>query len=195
MKRIVTPSQTVGPYYKIGFGPIPALTGPEIPGERVTITGRLLDGGGDPVPDGMLETWQANDRGKYAHPEDWQDKQVTPGFTGFGRWIPAQDGTFHIATIRPGPVPYPGTDPDAGSRTEQRPHLVVTVFARGLLKHLITRIYFQDDPRLARDPVLRRVKDETRRATLIAQPAGGQPGAYRWDVRLQGPGETVFFDV
>jgi protocatechuate 3,4-dioxygenase alpha subunit len=172
MKRIVTPSQTVGPYYKIGFGPIPALSGPDIPGDRITVTGRLLDGNGDPVPDGMLETWQANHRGKYAHPEDWQDKQV-----------------------RPGTVPYPGTDAAASGRAQQRPHLVVMVFARGLLKHLITRIYFQDDPKLARDPVLRRVKEEARRATLIAQPEAGQPGAYRWDVRLQGPGETVFFDV
>lgn len=195
MKRIVTPSQTVGPYYRIGFGPVPALTRPDIPGERVTITGRLLDGHGDPVPDGMLETWQANARGKYDHPEDWQDKQTTPGFSGFGRWIPGKDGTFVIETIRPGSVPYPGTDPNGRGRKEQAPHLVVTVFSRGLLKHLITRVYFEDDPALAKDPVLRLVKDEARRQTLIAKRNSAQPGAYHWDVRLQGPGETVFFDV
>jgi protocatechuate 3,4-dioxygenase alpha subunit len=195
MKRIVTPSQTVGPYYRIGFGPVPALTRPDIPGERITVTGRLLDGNGDPVPDGMLETWQANARGKYDHPEDWQDKQTTPGFSGFGRWIPAKDGTFVIATIRPGAVPYPGTDPQGRGRRVQAPHLVVTVFARGLLKHLVTRVYFEDDPALAQDPVLRLVKDDARRQTLIAKRNGGQPGAYQWDVRLQGPGETVFFDV
>jgi protocatechuate 3,4-dioxygenase alpha subunit len=194
VRGIVTPSQTVGPYYRLGFGPIPALKGAEIPGERVTITGRLLDGDGAPVPDGMLETWQANARGKYDHPEDWQDKQTTPGFSGFGRWIPTKDGTFHIETLRPGAVPYPGTDSEKRG-TEQAPHLVVTVFSRGLLKHLITRIYFEGDPMLAGDPVLKLVKDGARRDTLIAKADPAQPGAYRWDVRLQGVGETVFFDV
>ena len=192
--RIVTPSQTVGPYYRLGFGPIPAVSGPQIPGERVTIVGRLLDGDGAPIPDGMLETWQANARGKYDHPEDWQDKQTTPGFSGFGRWIPAKDGTFRIETLRPGAVPYPGTDSERRGQA-QAPHLIVTVFSRGLLKHVITRIYFEGDPMLGSDPVLKLVKDAARRDTLIAKADPANPGTYRWDVRLQGAGETVFFDI
>jgi protocatechuate 3,4-dioxygenase alpha subunit len=86
-------------------------------------------------------------------------------------------------------------DPGNRDGREQAPHLVVTVFARGLLKHLYTRIYFQDDPAVAADPVLGLVKDRARRETLIAKPDPGQPGLYRWDLRLQGAGETVFFDV
>lgn len=196
MKRIVTPSQTVGPYFHIGFREIPPLASADIPGERIAIRGRLLDGNGAAIPDGMLETWQANSRGKYAHPEDWQDQQTTAGFTGFGRVITRNDGTFRIETIRPGAVPWPGTDPARGpGGRKQAPHLVVSVFARGVLKHLVTRVYFADDPRTARDPVLLRIKDAARRATLLAQPEAGQGGAYRWDVVLQGPGETVFFDV
>jgi len=92
-------------------------------------------------------------------------------------------------------VPFPGTDSGKKKGKQQAPHLVVTVFARGLLKHLYTRIYFQDDPTLANDPVLKLVRDDARRGTLIAKPDPGQPGLFRWDLRLQGPGETVFFDV
>lgn len=196
MKRIVTPSQTVGPYFHIGFRPIAPLQSADIPGERVAIRGRVVDGNGDPVSDGMLETWQANSRGKYAHPEDWQDKQTTPGFTGFGRIITGKDGSFRIDTIRPGAVPWPGTDSSKGTGgRQQAPHIVVTFFARGLLKHLITRIYFGDDPQIARDPVLLRIKDPARRGTLLARREAGHDNNYRWDIVLQGAGETVFFDV
>ena len=193
--RIVTPSQTVGPYLRLGFGQIPAVTRADIPGDRVAIAGRMLDGNGDPVPDGLIETWQANARGKYDHPEDWQDKQTTPGFHGFGRWVTQKDGSFRIETIRPGAVPYPGVDADNRNGKQQAPHLVATVFARGLLKHLFTRIYFQGDPALGSDPVLALVRDARRRETLIAKVDPAQPGLYRWDLRLQGAGETVFFDV
>ena len=196
MKRIVTPSQTVGPYFHIGFRPIPPLASAGIPGERITVRGRVLDGRGEPVPDGMLETWQANSRGKYAHPDDWQDKQTTPGFTGFGRIITGKDGGFRIDTIRPGAVPWPGTDSARGiGGRRQAPHIVVSFFARGLLKHLVTRVYFGDDPQIGRDPVLLRIEDPARRGTLLARREAGQSGAYRWDIVLQGSGETVFFDV
>jgi protocatechuate 3,4-dioxygenase, alpha subunit len=192
--HIVTPSQTVGPFFAVGFGAIPPLSSADIPGERVTVTGRLLDGAGAPIPDGMLEIWQANPRGKYAHPEDWQDKQITPGFTGYGRMLTDKEGTFRFETLRPGAVPWPGTDSRAGERNGvQAPHIVVAVFSRGLLKHLFTRIYFGDDPQVAADPVLALVKDPARRQTLVAKPE--QSGHYRWDIVLQGPGETVFFDV
>ena len=187
MKRIVTPSQTVGPYLKIGLEEIAPLGGQDIPGERITISGRLSDGEGNGVNDSMIETWQANARGKYAHPEDFQDKQTTPGFTGFGRVWTNPEGGFRFETIKPGPVPW-------NDSANQAPHIVVAVFARGLLRHLVTRIYFKDDPLLVDDPVLKTVKDAARRETLLAVPDSGSPGAYHWDIVLQGPRETVFFD-
>ena len=193
MKRIVTPSQTVGPYLKIGLEEIAPLGRQDVPGERITISGRLLDGEGNAVNDGMIETWQANARGKYAHPEDFQDKQTTPGFTGFGRVWTDPEGGFRVETIKPGPVPWNNAVPRNDSAT-QAPHIVVSVFARGLLKHLVTRIYFKDDPLLANDPVLKTVTDAARRETLLAVPFSGSPGAYHWDIVLQGPRETVFFD-
>ena len=205
MKRIVTPSQTVGPYIRIGLEEITPLAGQDIPGERITISGRLLDGEGNGVNDGMIETWQANARGKYAHLEDFQDKQTTPGFTGFGRVWTNSEGGFRFETIKPGAVQFNDVAPwnDAGpwndvapwkNSDKQAPHIVVSVFARGLLKHLVTRIYFKDDPLLADDPVLKRVKDAARRETLLAVPDSGNPGTYLWDIVLQGVGETVFFD-
>ena len=205
MKRIVTPSQTVGPYLKMVLEEVAPLGSQDVPGERITITGRLLDGEGKGVNDGMIETWQANARGKYAHPEDFQDKQTTPGFTGFGRVWTDPEGGFRFETIKPGPVPWNDVAPwnDAGpwkdtaprnNSDNQAPHIVVSVFARGLLKHLVTRIYFQDDPLLADDPVLKSVKVAARRETLLAVPDSGNPGAYLWDIVLQGPRETVFFD-
>lgn len=196
MKRIVTPSQTIGPYLHLGLPPVQPLAGGDIPGERITLRGRVLDGHGEPVSDGLLETWQANDRGKYAHPDDWQDKQTTPGFTGFGRVYTGTDGGFRIDTIRPGAVPWPGTDSAEGSGgRQQAPHIVVCFFARGLLRHVVTRVYFGDDPATADDPVLERIGDAARRATLLAQPDGGTGGSYTWDIVLQGANETVFFDV
>ena len=187
MKRIVTASQTVGPFFRGGMALVAPLGAGGIPGERIVIGGRLLDAAGAGVSDGVVETWQANSRGKYAHPADGQDKQTTPGFTGFGRTFTGADGAFRIETIRPGAVPWL----QAG---QQAPHLNVLVFARGLLRHLVTRVYFQDDPLLAADPVLRLVRDAPRRETLIARQDGSRPGGYRWDIVLQGARETVFFD-
>lgn len=193
MKSIVTPSQTVGPFLKIVLEEVAPLAGQDIPGERITISGRLLDGEGKGVNDGMIETWQANARGKYAHPEDFQDKQTTPGFTGFGRVWTDPEGGFRFETIKPGPVPWNNSVPRNNS-ANQAPHIVVSIFARGLLKHLVTRIYFQGDPLLADDPVLKTMKEAARRETLLAVPDSGNPGAYLWDIVLQGPRETVFFD-
>ncbi len=193
MKSIVTPSQTVGPYLKMVLEEVAPLARQDIPGERVTISGRLLDGEGKGVGDGMIETWQANARGKYAHPEDFQDKQTTPGFTGFGRVWTNPEGGFRFETIKPGAVPWNNSVPRNNS-ANQAPHIVVSVFARGLLKHLVTRIYFQGDPLLADDPVLKTMKEAARRETLLAVPDSGNPGAYLWDIVLQGPRETVFFD-
>jgi protocatechuate 3,4-dioxygenase alpha subunit len=157
-----------------------------VEGERVAIRGRVLDGDGQPVVDALIEIWQADAHGRYAHPEDTQEKPRSPGFKGFGRVETEVSGAFGLTTIKPGPVPGPG-------ETMQAPHLVVMVFMRGLLKHLLTRMYFPDEPANAQDPVLHLVPPE-RRATVIARKAAGEQGVLEWDVILQGDEETVFFD-
>jgi protocatechuate 3,4-dioxygenase alpha subunit len=181
-----TTSQTVGPYFKIGLEWLHRenLVGERVSGERVTIQGRVLDADGLPVPDAMLEIWQANAHGKYDHPDDKRDKPLEPGFKGFGRIPVNAEGVFRFFTIKPGAVPGPGG-------REQAPHIVVSIFMRGLLRRLVTRIYFPDDPRNDVDPILERVPPE-RRSTLIAKKSAG---TFAWNVVLQGPEETVFFDV
>jgi protocatechuate 3,4-dioxygenase alpha subunit len=137
----------------------------------------------------VLEVWQADARGRYAHPEDTQDKPRDAAFAGHGRIHTDADGRFRLATIKPGPVPGPGG-------TVQAPHLAVSLLARGLMKRLVTRVYFPDEPGNATDYVLNLV-GPARRPTLIAQkgdPAGGRGSDLRWDVVLQGTQETVFFD-
>lgn len=182
-----TTSQTVGPFFQIGFQRLCCadLSAPGVAGEKIVLEGAVLDGDGVPVPDAVLEIWQANAHGKYAHPEDSQDKPIEPAFKGFGRIATDASGRFRFATIKPGAVP-------GLHGTTQAPHLQVSVFMRGLLKRLVTRVYFPDDPRHANDPVLELV-DPARRATLIAKVAPGA-GSLHWDVILQGPDETVFFD-
>ena len=188
MSLITTSSQTVGPYLQIGFAALARedLAPAGVSGERISLRGRVLDGDGRPVNDGVVEIWQANAQGKYAHPEDAQDQAVEAGFRGFGRSLTKSDGGFRFATIKPGPVPGPGG-------AMQAPHLAVTVFMRGLLKHLITRVYFPDEPANAGDPVLMLVPAE-RRSTLIARRAAGERGTLEWDIVIQGGNETVFFD-
>jgi protocatechuate 3,4-dioxygenase alpha subunit len=178
--------QTVGPYLHIGLDWLNTrnIAGPGIKGERVTIEGRLLDGGGVGVNDGLIEIWQANSHGKYAHPEDEQKKPLERGFRGFGRIPTDSNGGFRFSTIKPGRVPGPGGK-------LQAPHLVVSVFMRGMLKHLATRIYFPEDPANAEDPILKLVP-ASRRPTLVARKKG--KSALAWDVILQGKNETVFFD-
>ena len=188
MPGIVTPSQTVGPFLRLGLSDLNTtdLTRKASGGgERITIAGSVLDGDRQPVPDAMLDIWQANVHGKYAHPDDSQVKPLDPGFSGFGRIPTDAAGTFRFTTIKPGPVPGRGN-------TLQAPHILVALFMRGLLRHLYTRIYFSDSPGNAADPVLALVDDARRRETLIAKRQPGS-GEYRWDVILQGDGETVFF--
>ena len=193
MRLIPTGSQTAGPFFRFGldhpeWGDLTA--GGTAQGEKIRIEGRVLDGDKAPVPDALLEIWQANAAGRYAHPEDRQQKPLDPNFRGFGRCASDKDGRFRFVTIKPGAVPGRGNAPQA-------PHINVCVFARGLLKQVTTRMYFPDDALNKTDPVLGLVKDGARRKTLIGQPAG-QDGAirlYRFDVVLQGEGETVFFDV
>jgi protocatechuate 3,4-dioxygenase, alpha subunit len=188
MSRQATTSQTVGPFFSIGLCTAikKDLVGTGTSGERVTITGQVFDGDGKPVPDAILEIWQANAFGKYAHPEDQQDKPVEASFSGYGR-IPSDDeGKFRFTTIKPGQVP------DLDGKL-QAPHIVVSVFARGLLRRLVTRIYFPDEPANAADFALNLV-EPSRRETLIAKKVAGVNGALKWDVILQGSGETAFFD-
>ncbi len=185
----LTPSQTVGPFLAIG---LPWPDGPFVvpdgtPG-AVSISGRVLDGAGEPVPDALVETWQAAPDGTFAHPDDPRGPGPA-GFRGFGRCPTGGDGGYRIITLRPGPVPAPGGGTEA-------PHLDVSVFARGLLDRVVTRIYFPDEEAAnGADPVLAAIPGD-RRATLIAaaDPAAGE-GAFRFDIRLQGGRETVFFDV
>jgi protocatechuate 3,4-dioxygenase alpha subunit len=149
------------------------------------VAGRVLDGDGKPVPDALLEIWQANSHGKYAHPEDNQNKPLERGFQGYGRIGVDENGRFMFATIKPGVVP--GADGKM-----QAPHIAVSVFARGLMLRLVTRIYFPEEAANANDDVLNLV-EPARRKTLIARKSSVR-GALEWDVILQGHGETVFFD-
>ena len=192
MALIPTASQTIGPFYAVGLDrpELADLThGGKALGETIIVEGEVRDGDGAGVSDAMLEIWQANAAGKYDHAEDRQEKPRDPNFTGFGRAFTDKAGRYRFTTIRPGAVPGRGN-------ALQAPHILMTVFARGLLKHLVTRIYFAD---LAAandaDPVLGKIGDEAARRSLFAAPLPGATPRYRFDVVLQGAGETAFFDV
>ena len=181
-------SQTIGPFFAIGLTRLKQdnLVGEGVSGERVTIAGRMFDGDGAPVPDGLVEIWQANAHGKYAHPEDDQNKSVETGFKGYGRVMTDDQGKFQLTTIKPGSVPAP-------DGKTQAPHIAVSVFARGLERRLVTRIYFPDEPSNSSDFALNLVEPQ-RRETLIARKVADKSGMLEWNIILQGPGETVFFD-
>ncbi|GAA4530548.1 protocatechuate 3,4-dioxygenase subunit alpha [Amycolatopsis samaneae] len=176
-----TPSQTVGPYLSIG---LPWEDGPYVVPEgtpgAVWIRGTVFDGVGEPIPDAMIETWQADPEGRFDHPDDPRGA-VSSGFRGFGRCPTDPTGGYGILTVLPGAVP--GAD-----GAEQAPHIDVSVFARGLLHRVTTRIYFADRDNTA-DPVLATVPEDRRHTLIAAKTADG----YRFDVRLQGDDETVFF--
>jgi protocatechuate 3,4-dioxygenase alpha subunit len=182
-----TPSATVGPYLAIGLswedGPSAVAEG--TPG-AIWLRGRLTDGNGDVVPDGLVETWQADPEGRFDHPDDPRGRSSYPGFRGFGRSMTVEGGEYAVRTLKPGRVP----DGDGGL---QAPHVDVSVFARGMLDRVVTRIYFADEAQAnAEDAVLRSLPDDASRQTLIAQPT---EDGYRLDIALQGDTETVFFAV
>ncbi len=183
----LTPFQTLGPFFDFGLvirdGDLVAQ--PAATGRHITIEGALRDGAGSVLPDALIEVWQANAAGKYRHPDDTQDRPIDPAFDGFGRVATDEYGKFSFRTVVPGRVPGPGG-------TLQAPHLAITVLARGLLTRLATRLYFEDEPSNGTDPILALVPVE-RRATLLARVLA--PDRYQFDIVLQGPGETVFFDV
>ncbi len=193
----ITPSQTVGPFFAYGLTPngkydwndafTSNLVTSDTSGDRIRVEGVVYDGDGVPVPDSMLEIWQADAQGRFAHP---QDKRALPNasFKGFGRCGTGTKGEFSFDTIKPGSVPDPDGKPQA-------PHILMAIFSRGMLLQNYTRIYFDDEAANAADPVLALVPAD-RRGTLIAKRTQGANGVvYRFDIRLQGDDETVFFDV
>ena len=192
----ITPSQTVGPYFAYGLTPAGRyewndaftnnLVTSDATGERIRIEGQVFDGDGNPVDDCMLEIWQADAQGRFADP---QDKRALPNakFRGFGRCGTGANGEYTFDTIKPGTVPDPDGKPQA-------PHILVAVFARGMLLQTYTRIYLEGEAANAADPVMALVPAD-RRATLIAKRKGTGEATYRFDVYLQGDKETVFFDV
>lgn len=193
-----TPSQTAGPYVHIGLAPGAAgfsifdrelgwdIAGPDAPGQRIRVEGRVLDGTGAPVRDVLIEVWQADAQGIHPHPDDPRHADVAPRFRGWGRVISDfETGEWAFQTIKPGAVAGRGNRPMA-------PHLTLWIVARGINIGLHTRMYFEDEDN-ASDPVLALIEQPHRRQTLIARRQG--PGLYRFDIRLQGDGETVFLDI
>jgi protocatechuate 3,4-dioxygenase, alpha subunit len=186
-----TPSQTVGPFYAIGLTnrTLNLLANESTQGQPIRIEGQVFDADGQPIPDVMVEIWQANAYGRYNHPDDKQEKPLNVAFKGWGRSGTDENCFYRFETIKPGQVP--GQDDSV-----QAPHVNITVFARGMLVHAYTRMYFADDPANEHDPVLCSIKNKARRRTLISSCAvkDGMT-VYRFDIRLQGENETVFFDV
>lgn len=193
-----TASQTAGPYVHIGLAPGAAgfhifdqelghdIAGPNAAGERITIKGRVIDGTGAPVKDVLLETWQANAAGIYAHAEDPRHAQVEDGFRGWGRVITNfETGEFTFDTIKPGSVP-------GRNGATQAPHISIWIVARGINVGLNTRMYFDDEDNSA-DPVINLIEQQHRRETLLAKRQSD--GTYLFEIYLQGDKETVFFDV
>ena len=187
MKLTPTASQTAGPYLHIGLTArhsVGSIPGTSTPGPRIRLQCRVIDSNGQPVPDAMIELWQADAEGHYTHPDD---PHPNSAFGGFGRLATNPEGVCIFETIRPGRVP-------ASDGRLQAPHISVLVFARGLLKKLATRIYFAQEASNETDPILSLVP-KARRSTLMAQQDPHDPTTWHFEVRLRGQRETVFFDI
>jgi protocatechuate 3,4-dioxygenase alpha subunit len=184
----ITPSQTVGPYFAIGLTwEDGAEVVPEGSEGAFWIRGRVFDGNGDPIPDAVIETWQADPDGRFDHPDDPRGAVDWGSFRGLGRSGTDDEGRYAIYTVKPGPLPAPDGATEA-------PHIDVSVMCRGLLARLPTRIYFpEEEAANASDPVLSSLPASADASTLMAVEDG--EGGYRFDIRLQGEGETVFFSV
>jgi protocatechuate 3,4-dioxygenase beta subunit len=180
--------QTLGPFFDrklIHHGHDLTRAGPGRPqGEVIELAGRVRQDGGAPVGGALVEIWQANAAGRYAHPADRSDRPLDPNFKGFGRALTDALGRYRFVTVRPGPVPFEGN-------RWQASHVLFSIFAAGLLRRLVTRVYFPDEPANASDPILAASDDARARATLIAQANGA--ASYRFDIVLRGAGETAFF--
>ncbi|HVV47923.1 MAG TPA: protocatechuate 3,4-dioxygenase subunit alpha [Bryobacteraceae bacterium] len=189
MDRIHTANQPIGPFFHFALTPdnsAGVMAGPQARGERVRLSVRVLDRDAKPVTNAMIELWQADAAGKYNHPADTQPKTPDPDFNGFGRLASDDDGLCVFETVKPGQVPGMEGKPQA-------PHINVSVYATGVLRRLVTRIYFAGEPSNESDGVLALVP-ENRRGTLLARP-GAESGAWHFDLYLSGPCETVFFDI
>lgn len=191
MSKALTPSQTIGPFY---WGTLVSscradLAPAGVAGERIEVALTLHDAEGAIVPDGLLEIWQANSHGRYNHPEDRRNLPLDAGFEGFGRASTDIKGVARFGTVRPGRVPWPHGGGQGGA--VQAPHLNISIFARGVLNRLATRLYFDGDPALAEDPVLKLV-EPARRGTLLAR--RDKQGVWHLPIHLGGAQETVFFD-
>jgi len=201
----ITPSQTVGPFFAYGLAPNGRcqwdpngsyswketigdnLITPDTSGQKIRIEGRITDGDGAPINDAMLEIWQADAQGRYAHPRD-DRARPNAKFKGFGRSATDKDGNYSFDTVKPGAVAGPGGQPQA-------PHIVLCIFSRGMLRQIYTRLYFSDEAANAGDPILTLVPAD-RRGTLVAHKSmRGELPIYRFDIRVQGENETVFFDI
>ncbi len=198
-KTTQTPGQTIGPYFAYCLTPDSygrkgitdnVLAGPDVAGEHIRVTGRLLDGTGTPMDDALIEVWQANSAGRYNHPADTRkDVPLEAAFKGFGRCMTDKDGRFTFETVKPGRVP------GQGNRL-QAPHLSIVIQSRGMLSHACSRVYFADETKAnGEDPVLASIEAE-RRPTIIARREDTPGGAvYHLDIHMQGDKETVFFDA
>jgi len=191
VERRQTPSQTVGPFFGVGLTRASqsqsVMVNELTEGERIRIEGTVFDGAGAPIEDALVEVWQANAHGRYRHELDAGPAPLDPNFFGFGRCPTDATGAFHFETVKPGAI-------HAGDGRPHAPHLNVAVFARGILVHAYTRMYFDGDA-LDADPTLALV-DRERRGTLVGVRTGqGERAVYRWDIHLQGDRETVFFDA
>jgi len=188
-----TPSQTVGPYFHIGLirpgDNMNVMVNDQTRGQRILVRGRVIDGDGEPIPDAMLEIWQADSDGIYGHPADPKHADADPAFGGFGRAPTDDSGEYSFKTIKPGAMEREGEPTMA-------PHVNFRVFARGMLIHAYTRMYFPNEVENENDPVLKMITETDRRSTLIAAVDMGEDlPTYRFDVVLQGEKETVFFDL
>jgi len=189
MDLIHTANQPIGPFYHFALTPgwetgdnsAGIMAGPDARGERGRVVVRVLDRDGSPVTNAMIELWQADAGGKYNHPADKQEKAPDPAFHGFGRLATDDQGLCVFETVKPGQV------------QSQAPHINVSVYAPGLLRRAVTRIYFAGDPANESDEILSLVPED-RRPTLLAR-QGAEAGEWRFDLHLTGPCETVFFDV
>ena len=187
MTVVATTSQTVGPFFSIGLSQLSVSSTYDegVEGRAITISGQIFDGEGISVPDAQLEFWQADSNGFHPGTESNPRQTIDPRFRGFARIGTDCQGAYQVHTIIPGRTA-------TGSGGVQAPHIAVLVFLRGILRHLMTRIYFSGNPANPQDTILQMVPPE-RRNTLMAYPIEGNASAYLWNIRLQGEQETVFF--
>ncbi len=196
--RVVTPSQTIGPFFSLGLiregdddlaCQVPG--GPRAEGTPIVVSGRVTDEQGRPVRKALIEVWQANRHGKYDHPDDVTDAPLDPNLKGWGRVLTDAEGRYRFRSIKPGAYPNPGYD-----NWMRPPHIHFSIFAAGVMPRLITQLYFPDEPLNDIDPILNGIEDLEARASLIARRLADEPGgveAYEFDIVLRGTGETPFF--